>query len=116
MYLIFIESHFDPLYSLLFLGYQHQDTHFGHPHYGGHGGNSGGEGGCKTYTRGNVDTTCCNGVIWQGNNPVCRGDDEEESASTDYDYDEDEDSADYDYDEDEGEDYSASADQYYAEE
>ena len=108
MYLISIESLISILCILIFLGTQHQATHFGRHHgHEGHGrnggGGGGGGGGCRTYTRGNVSATCCNGVTWYGNTPVCVGDDEEDySASADYDYDEDED--------------SASADQYYAEE
>ena len=59
-------------------------------------------GGGKVCGMANVSPPACRYNCIDGS-PVCVGDDEEDSA-------------DYDYDEDEGEDYSASADQYYAEE
>ena len=44
-----------------------------------------------------MSATCCHGITWYGDSPVCNGDEDEDSASTDYDYDEDEDSASAEY-------------------
>ena len=68
MYLISIESHFDPLYFLLFPGYQNR-AH-GHHHYGGNGGN-GGRGGGGACGNPNVSPPACP-YVCQGGNPVCK--------------------------------------------